>query len=131
MKIYTEKILLRTFKERGNFSGTMIVSYCSCVFDKMVVPLIFGVILNRGAGYKTWHKIAVRSYKQPFRGKNRGFVTNHFWDWNLKWGLRKRGIWLKTFWRGSYFKRHILRGEKKRGLINSQIWKKTLINDKK
>ena len=25
---------------------------------------------RQGAGYKTLHKITVRSYKQPFRGKN-------------------------------------------------------------
>ena len=40
-----------------------------------------------GAGYKTLHKIAVRSYKQPFGGKNfkkRGLITDHFWDGNLK-----------------------------------------------
>ena len=39
----------------------------------------------RGAGYKTLHKIAVRSYKQPFGGKNlkkRGLITDHFWDRN-------------------------------------------------
>ena len=37
----------------------------------------------RGAGYKTLLKIAVRSYKQPFGGKNlkkRGLITDHFWD---------------------------------------------------
>ena len=40
-----------------------------------------------GACYKTLHKIAVRSYKQPFGGKNkkkRGLITDHFWDGNLK-----------------------------------------------
>ena len=36
--------------------------------------------IYRGAGYKTGHKITVRSYKQPFWGKNlkkRGLITNH------------------------------------------------------
>ena len=40
-----------------------------------------------GAGYKTLHKIAVRSYKQPFGCKNlkkRGLITDHFLDRNLK-----------------------------------------------
>ena len=34
------------------------------------------------AGYKTLHKIAVRSYKQSFWDKNkkRGVITDHFWN---------------------------------------------------
>ena len=39
------------------------------------------------AGYKTLHKIAGRSYKQPFGSKNfkkRGLMTAHFGDGNLK-----------------------------------------------
>ena len=44
-------------------------------------------MITGGAGYKTLHKIAVRSYKQPFGCKNlkkRGLITDHFWDRNLK-----------------------------------------------
>ena len=36
---------------------------------------------------KTLHKIAVRSYKQPFGGKNlkkRGLITDYFWDGYFK-----------------------------------------------
>ena len=58
----------------------------------------------RGAGYKTWHKIAVRSYKQPFGGKifkKRGLINDHFWDGNFKWGLIKSQIWKKTICRES------------------------------
>ena len=51
------------------------------------------------ASYKTLHKIAVRSYEQPFGGKNlkRGLITDHFWDENLKRGLIKSLIRKKTF----------------------------------
>ena len=45
------------------------------------------VFFTQGAGYKTLHKIAVRSYKQPLGGKNlkkRGLITDHFWDGNFK-----------------------------------------------
>ena len=40
---------------------------------------VTSVGILQGAGYKTWHKITVRSYKQPFHGKNkkkRGLITN-------------------------------------------------------
>ena len=37
------------------------------------------------AGFKTLHKIAVRSYNQTVVGKKnkkRGLITDHFWDGN-------------------------------------------------
>ena len=49
------------------------------------------------------HKIAVRSYKQPFGGKNfkkRGkWIINHFWGGNLKCGLIKTQIWKMTVYK--------------------------------
>ena len=83
----------------------------------------------KGAGYKTLHKIVVRSYKQPFGGKNlkkRGLITDHFLNGNLKWGLIKGQIWENTFCRGPNFYLIFKEGPKKKGLINSQIWKPPL-----
>ena len=35
----------------------------------LLINIFCLIIITGGAGYKTLHKIAVRSYKQPFGGK--------------------------------------------------------------
>ena len=98
------RMLVRTSDLASKFWPTsfslsnLTFKYLSKVNDKIISHGLICLIFYRRAGYKTWHKIVVRSSKQPFRGKNvkkRGLVTNHFWNENLKWGLLY--FWLRMF----------------------------------
>ena len=75
------------------------------------------MIITGGAGYKTLHKIAVRSYKQPLGGKN--LRKNLYIKSNQKKVRCYRQPLGNVEKEVRSYKQPLRTPEKKRGLINS------------